>query len=78
MNTGQIITLVLIIWIAIPLLAAFLSRRKKRDTNFWVFSSFILPPLVLVLLFLPKQNTAPTRRFGEDKESDDSFFPNRD
>ena len=78
MNTGQIITVALIIWITIPLLAAYLSKRKKRDTNFWVFSSIVFPPLVLLLLFLPKQDKEPTRRFGEDRESDDSFFPNRD
>ena len=77
MNTGQYFTIILIVWITIPILAAYLSRRKKRDTNFWVFSCFLLPPLVLVLLLLPKQAAAPSKQFGDEREGDD-FFPNRD
>ena len=78
MKTGEILTIVMIIWIIVPIIAAYLSARKKRDTNFWVFACVIFPPLVLFLLFLPKRDHAPTKQFGEEKESDDSFFPRRD
>ena len=78
MQAGEILTIVLIIWIIVPVIAAYLSARKKRDTNFWVFACVLFPPLVLLLLFLPKRDQAPTKRFGEERENDDSFFPRRD
>ena len=78
MKTGEILTIILIIWITMPLLAAYLSHRKKRDTNFWTLACIIFPPLVLFLVFLPQREKRPTRMFGEDNPHDDGFFPNRD
>ncbi len=78
MQPGQILTIVLIIWIIVPILAGYLSARKKRDTSFWVFACVIFPPLVLILVFLPKRDAPPKKQFGQDRESDDSFFPPRD
>lgn len=78
LNAGQILTIVLIVWIMAPLLAAFLSSRKKRDTNFWVLACTVMPLLVLFLLFLPKRDAPPRRMFGDERPHDDSFFPHRD
>ena len=78
MKAGEILTIVLFIWIIVPVIAAYLASRKKRDTYFWVCACVLFPPLVLLLLFLPKRDHAPTKRFGEESENDDSFFPRRD
>ena len=78
MEAGEILTIVLIGWIIVPLVAAFLSSHKKRDLNFWVFACVLFPPLVMFLAVLPKRDHAPTKMFAEDRDSDDGFFPNRD
>lgn len=71
-------TIVMIIWMVTPLVSIYLAMRKKRDRNFWVFTTFLCPPLILILLFLPKRSKAPTKMFGHEREQEDGFFPNRD
>ncbi len=50
----------IVIWGAVAIgasiLAGFLSGWKNRDYSFWMAWCFLVPPLVLWLLFMPKFN----------------------
>ena len=78
MENGESITILLIVFIVAPLIAAPVSERKNRDRNLWVLVCFLCPPLLLLLLILPKRKAAPRRMFAEDDHQKDDFFPNRD
>lgn len=75
MQPGEILTIVLIIWFLVPIIAGYLSGRKNRDVNFWVFFCAICPPVIFVLFFLSKNENPPKKMFAEEKDNDDSFFP---
>lgn len=55
----------IVIWGAVAVGAAIaagiLAGVKRRDHSFWAAWSFLLPPMLLVLLVLPK-NQGPKRR----------------
>lgn len=56
----------IVIWgltaIASAVLAGILAGVKNRDYSFWIAWCFLLPPLVLFLLILPRyQGTRPRR-----------------
>jgi hypothetical protein len=52
------------------LLAAVLAGIKRRDVSFWVGWSFIFPPLVLFLLFMPKNpGPRPKRRTLDEEDA---------
>lgn len=78
MKAGEILTIVLIIWIIAPLLAAYLAARKKRDINFWTLTSVIFPPALFFLVFLSIRDAPPKKMFAEEQSDHDNFFPNRD
>ena len=78
METGEIFTIALIIWLLSPLIALFLAKRKKRDHNFWVLTSFLFPPAVLFLALLPMRSKPPSKMFADEQHDDDNFFPNKD
>ena len=50
-----------VIAITASILAAILAGVKNRDYSYWVAWSFLVPPLVLWLLLLPK-NKGPRPR----------------
>ncbi|GAA6210858.1 hypothetical protein NBRC116602_05980 [Hyphomicrobiales bacterium 4NK60-0047b] len=78
MQAGEYLTIALIIWILTPILALYLAKRKKRDHNFWVLTSFLFPPAVLFLSCLPVRKKPLKKMFGEDSEDDDHFFSGKD
>jgi hypothetical protein len=51
---------VIVIWGAIAIasgvLAAVLAGIKNRDYSFWIAWSFLVPPVVLWLLMMPKRS----------------------
>lgn len=49
-------------------LAGILAGFKNRDISFWIGWCFIFPPLVLFLLFLPKNQGRRPRRRSLDEE----------
>jgi hypothetical protein len=60
------------VWGVVAILSAViggaLAAMKNRDYSSWAAWCFILPPLVLAILVMPK-NTGPTpvrRRLGDD------------
>ena len=58
MTAGPEITIYLICAVVAGGLAAALAAHKGLSTVFWMPASFIFPPLVLILLFLPKRRRA--------------------
>jgi hypothetical protein len=78
MQAGELLTIALIIWLLTPILALFLAKKKKRDHNFWVLTSFLFPPAILFLASLPKRRKPIDKMFGDDSEDDDHFFHSKD
>jgi hypothetical protein len=53
-------------------LASLLAARKKRDRYAWTAWSFVFPPAVLILWWLPAR-AAPARRPEEDDDEGDEI-----
>jgi uncharacterized membrane protein YhdT len=50
-------------------LAGILAGIKRRDHSFWAAWAFIAPPMLLILLCLPKNiGPKPRRRNGEPRD----------
>lgn len=49
-------------------LAGVLAGVKNRDYSFWIAWSFLVPPLVLFLLLLPKLDGPRPRRPSVDEQ----------
>jgi hypothetical protein len=60
-----------VIWGAVAIasaaIAGILAGMKQRDYSFWMAWGFIFPPVLLVLLLLPR-STVPQRRRSLDEE----------
>lgn len=70
----------IVIWGACAILASalagFLAGIKNRDYSFWMAWCFLVPPLVLWLLFMPK-NKGPRPRqpsLDEQDRRDNPYF----
>ena len=50
------------------ILAGILAGAKNRDYSFWMGWSFLLPPLVLVLLLLPRRQGPRPRQPTFDEQ----------
>lgn len=63
---------VIVIWgvvaIACAALAGFLAGIKNRDYSAWIAWSFLVPPAVIVLAFLPRLEGPRPRRPSLDEE----------
>ena len=68
MTTIALITLVGGIMIISAILGAVLAGIKNRDLSFWLAWTFIVPPSLLILLFLPRLKGARPRRPTLDEE----------
>jgi hypothetical protein len=55
------------------LLAGLLAGIKNRDHSFWAAWSFIVPPMLLILLFL-RTNRGPRPRRRNGEHPDEPFF----
>jgi hypothetical protein len=51
--------------IASAIVAGILAGVKRRDHSFWAAWSFIFPPMLLILLFMPKNHGPRVRRPNE-------------
>jgi hypothetical protein len=62
----------IVIWgsiaLAAALLGGILAGIKNRDYSFWIAWSFLVPPFVLLLLFLPRQEGPRPRRPTLDEQ----------
>lgn len=54
MDTGQLITVYLVSALVAGLVATLVARAKRRHSGYWMLLCFLFPPLVLLLLVLPK------------------------
>jgi hypothetical protein len=50
------------------ILAGILAGVKRRDHSFWAAWSFLFPPMLLILLLLPKNQGPKPRRPSLDEE----------
>ena len=61
----------IVIWglvaLASAVLAGVLAGVKNRDYSFWIAWCFVLPPLVLFLLLLPRYEGTRPRRASLDE-----------
>jgi hypothetical protein len=66
----------IVVWgaaaIAASVLAGFLAGVKNRDLSFWMAWCFLLPPLVLWLILLPKRQGPRPRQPTLDQLDRDS------
>jgi hypothetical protein len=53
--------------------AAILADRKNRDRSFWMASSFVMPPLAIVLALLPRADEPPTKSPSSEEEREDDI-----
>lgn len=62
----------IVIWgvvaITSAIVAGILAGTKRRDHSFWAAWSFIFPPMVLILLVMPKNQGSKPRRRSLDEE----------
>jgi hypothetical protein len=76
--SGEVLTGLLILWITLPIIAAFLAGYKRRDRNFWVVATALCPPIIVFLPFLSRRAAHPKKMFGDETKNDDGFFATRD
>jgi hypothetical protein len=58
MDTGQLITVYLVSAVVAGLAATMVARAKRRHSGYWMLVCFLFPPLILLLLILPKGQNA--------------------
>jgi hypothetical protein len=56
-----------IVAILSAVLAGILASAKRRDYSFWAAWSFIFPPMLLILLFMPRNRGERPRRPSVDE-----------
>ena len=63
---------VIAIWglvaIAAAVVAGIIASTKNRDHSFWFASTFVVPPLLVFLLFLPRLKERQKRRSIDEEE----------
>lgn len=52
-------------------LAGILASIRNRDHSFWIASAFLMPPLLLVLIFLPALKERPSQRPDDAEDEAD-------
>jgi hypothetical protein len=78
MDTGLLITVYLVSAFVAGLAATMVARAKYRHAGYWMLACFLFPPLILLLLLLPKgRNVQDPRRDpfdgkGDDEDDDDT------
>ena len=69
---------VIAIWgvvaIASAIVAGIVASVKLRDHSFWAAWSFLVPPMLLILLLMPSNKGARPRRPGIDEVEDKQAY----
>ncbi len=66
MPAGLAMTIYLATALVAGSLGGMIAPRKRRHAGFWTTATFLFPPLLLILIFLPRGNTVPTYRPHDD------------
>ena len=56
-----------IVSIASAIIAGIVAGAKRRDHSFWAAWSFLVPPMLLILLLMPSNKGPRLRRPGLDE-----------
>jgi hypothetical protein len=59
-----------IVAIASAIVAGIVASIKRRDHSFWAAWSFLVPPMLLILLLMPSHKGPRPRRPGIDEIED--------
>ena len=69
---------VIAIWgvvaIASAIVAGIIASMKRRDHSFWAAWSFLVPPMLIILLLMPSNKGPRPRRPGIDEVEDKQTF----
>jgi H+/Cl- antiporter ClcA len=69
---------VIAIWgvvaIACAIVAGIVAGMKRRDHSFWAAWSFLVPPMLLILLLMPSNKGPRARRPGIDEIEDKQAY----
>jgi H+/Cl- antiporter ClcA len=69
---------VIAIWgvvaIASAIIAGIVASAKRRDHSFWAAWSFLVPPMLLILLLMPANKGPRARRPGIDEVEDKQAY----
>ena len=68
MNAVQLIALWGIVSIAAAVTAGIVAAVRNRDHSWWAAWSFVFPPMLIVLLMMPKNAGPRPRRPSLDEE----------
>lgn len=68
MDTITLITVIGGAMIVFAILGAVLAGIKNRDLSYWVAWTFLFPPSIIVLAFLPRYGGRRPRRTSLDEE----------
>ncbi len=68
MDTITLITVIGGVMIVFAILGAVLAGIKNRDLSYWVAWTFLFPPSIIVLAFLPRFDGRRPRRTTLDEE----------
>ena len=66
MSEGPAITLYLTAALLSGILGAIIAHAKRRGAGFWTVACFLVPPLLLVVMLLPKRPFAKVRERHPD------------
>ncbi|MEJ2118124.1 MAG: hypothetical protein P8Y67_03315 [Alphaproteobacteria bacterium] len=72
MDTGIAITVYLTAALVASIVAGIVATAKRRHPGYWVTFAFLCPPLVLILLMLPK-GYVPRNIMHDPYDDDDSL-----
>jgi hypothetical protein len=72
MDAGKLITVYLTSAFVAAVLATLVARVKRRHSGYWMIFCFLFPPLILLLLVLPKGHQVQTPNGDPFTGGDDS------
>lgn len=67
MNVPAVIAVIGLTCIAATILGYITARVKRRNPDAWAFACFVFPPLLLILLLLPKPSKPYDREAARRK-----------
>jgi len=71
---ARIIAIWGIVAVASAVIAGIVAGLKRRDHSFWAAWSFLVPPMLLLLLIMPSNKGPRPRRRGIDEIEDRQAF----